>query len=151
MWSAVALNVLYDGPVRCVKRMSCSIAALVWAALWFGACASVPDEASFSRPDPSARLRAIREAGVSTDRESLRELIKCLESDDPAERMLAILALERRTGQTLGYDHSARRGARAEAVERWVEWYEKEVAGGSGGSVAGSAGRPRGGSGRATP
>ncbi|MFN7022229.1 MAG: HEAT repeat domain-containing protein [Phycisphaerales bacterium] len=131
--------------------MSCSLAALVGAVLSLGGCAGVPDEASFSRPDPSARLKAIQAAAVSDDQESLRELIKCLESDDPAERMLAIRALERRTGQTFGYDHSARRGARDEAVERWVEWYKKEVAGGAGESVADSAGRSRGGSGRATP
>ncbi|VAX40019.1 hypothetical protein MNBD_PLANCTO03-1271, partial [hydrothermal vent metagenome] len=38
-------------------------------------------------------------------------------------RMVAILALERLTGETLGYDHAAVEAQREDAVARWVEWY----------------------------
>jgi hypothetical protein len=42
-----------------------------------------------------------------------------LGSTDPAERMLAINALEHREGTTLGYKHSAPQWERLEAIQRW--------------------------------
>ncbi len=47
-----------------------------------------------------------------------------LESDDPAERMLAIRALERITDQTLGYHHEDPEWKRVESVNRWEHWLE---------------------------
>ena len=49
-------------------------------------------------------------------------LIGALESDDAAERMLAITALERITGETFGYDFAAPRAERTAAIGRWLEW-----------------------------
>jgi hypothetical protein len=42
-----------------------------------------------------------------------------LDSDDPATRLLAIDALERITGETLGFDASAPETERRNAVDRW--------------------------------
>lgn len=97
------------------------------------ACAAVascadPDKAvGFEDKDPAARLRAVRQAAQTEDRSAIRPLITRLDSDDPAERLLAIRTLERMTGETMGYDHAAPRHERDAAVRRWVRWYEAGV------------------------
>ncbi|MCC6320253.1 MAG: HEAT repeat domain-containing protein [Phycisphaerales bacterium] len=111
--------------MRCGGCVNVVLAIAAGCSLWPWGCAGVPQEASFDRPDPSSRLLAIQEAAQKHDRDSLRSLIRALDSDDPAERLLSIRALEHRTGQTLGYDHSARRAGRSEAVQRWVEWFDR--------------------------
>ncbi len=90
----------------------------------FGGCASEPP--SFSASDPNKRLGALREAAATNDPETIQPMIEMLESDDPAQRLLAIAALRERTGQTLGYDHTAPEADRHEAVERWKAWYERQ-------------------------
>ena len=91
-------------------------------------CGCVEHERSgFGDVDPSARLRSIEEAASTDDRSSVPALIIALESDDAAERFLAIHTLERMTGQTLGYDHSAPRPERRAAAERWQAWYSSQA------------------------
>ena len=51
--------------------------------------------------------------------------IALLDSDDPLVRMLAFRSLERMTGETFGYDHAGSQLERDQAVDRWVEWYER--------------------------
>ncbi len=81
-----------------------------------------PDQpVSFDSPAPTKRLDAIARASEDTDSETLEKLVQKLGSTDPAERMLAIRALERREGTTLGYDHAAPAWERLEAIERWRE------------------------------
>ena len=46
-----------------------------------------------------------------------------LESSDPASRLVAIRALERLTGETMGYDHAGSVPERGVAVDRWWVWY----------------------------
>lgn len=76
----------------------------------------------FDSPDPTSRMLAITEAGVSQDRTAVPALIEQLESNDPGARLLAIRSLERITGTTLGYDHSGSIWSRAAAVRRWRDW-----------------------------
>jgi HEAT repeat protein len=85
-------------------------------------CADPPG--GFESPVPAQRLRAVADAAEDRDRESIPELIRLLESDDPLVRMASIRTLERITGQTLGYEHSAPEHRRAETVRAWVEWYQ---------------------------
>ncbi len=74
---------------------------------------------SFDSPAPTKRLDAIARASEDTGTDTLEKLVGKLGSTDPAERMLAIRALERREGTTLGYDHAAPAWERLEAIERW--------------------------------
>jgi hypothetical protein len=71
---------------------------------------------------PSSRLRAIADAAQTDDPDKIRMFVEQLDSDDPAVRLAAITALERSTGQTLGYRHDDPRVRRDEAVRRWVTW-----------------------------
>lgn len=89
------------------------------AAAAVGGCFAT-SEPGLRSPDPSVRLSAIVDAGRESDQDAVPALVERLDSDDPAERLLAIQALERITGETLGYDHAAPRAKRDEAVERWT-------------------------------
>jgi hypothetical protein len=96
-------------------------------------CSLPQRRAGFDSVDPQERTMAIVEARRSGDQATTRDLIERLESDDPAERMLAIRVLEERTGQTLGYDHAGPEGERHRAVDRWREWAKGLPAAASGG------------------
>lgn len=76
----------------------------------------------FASADPGARMDAAVDAAARHDTSAIPELIKLLESDDPAARLVAINALERLTGTTNGYDFAARESERRAAVDRWVAW-----------------------------
>jgi HEAT repeat protein len=76
----------------------------------------------FASADPGARLDAAVEATARKDTSAIPDLIKLLESDDPAARLVAINALERLTGTTNGYDFAAPEYDRRAAVDRWVAW-----------------------------
>lgn len=104
-----------------------AIAAFV--ASWSGGMAGCadPDEAvSFEAEHPAARIRAIKVAARTEDREAIPHLIESLDSEDPMQRLLAIRALEKITGQTLGYEHASPWWQRNEAVLRWVEWAREQ-------------------------
>lgn len=82
--------------------------------------------ADFRSPEPAARNAAIVEAAATGDRSALPGLVTMLDADDPATRLLAIDALRRITGETLGYDHAAEPLQRKAAIGRWVERVGRE-------------------------
>jgi len=100
-------------------------AAILALALLAG-CSDPGSAVGFNEKDPAARFRATRQAAQTNDKDSIPALIQRLESDDPAERMLAIHTLNRLTGQTLGYDHAAPRDDRDVAIGRWADWYNQQ-------------------------
>ncbi len=102
-----------------------ALAGVVAGAAAFG-CANPEAAVGFREPDPAARLRAIRQAAETRDRAAIGPLIGVLESDDAAERLLAIRSLERLTGQTLGYDHAGPVEERRAAARKWAEWYSQQ-------------------------
>lgn len=105
------------------------------------ACATPPR--GFDSPVPSARVAAIVDAAARKDRAAVPRLIECLTSDDPAVRLAAIRALERITGQTLGYEHAAAEWRRREMVRSWISWYERERGGDQGPAESPRADRTR--------
>ncbi len=87
-------------------------------------------EPAFDSPAPAKRLDAIVDAAARDDRSTVPPLIDMLDSDDPAERMLAIRALERISGgQTFGYRYADPEWQRRESINRWVKWAESDSAG----------------------
>lgn len=88
-------------------------------------CGSASDR-SLAEGGPGDRVRAVAASARGETPEDLDALIDALDSDDPAERMLAISALKRLTGLTLGYDFSASRAERTASIGRWVEWRRAE-------------------------
>jgi len=84
---------------------------------------AVPKEIAYDSPNPQARVQALARSARDGDPGAVPEMITMLGSDDPAQRMLAIHALERETGQTLGYVHYAPEHERLAARDRWAEWF----------------------------
>lgn len=111
-------------PVRWSRK--CAGAIVAAGLLASVGCANPDSAVGFQERDPAARLRAIRQAAAAGDRSAIPDLIRLLESDDAAERLLAIRTLEHMTGQTLGYDHAAAPDDRRAAAERWADWYSHQ-------------------------
>ena len=78
--------------------------------------------ADFQSEDPHCRVAAIRQAGETKDPQSLPYLVDRLTDSEQEVRFFAILALERVTGTTMGYEYYGPSGERAEAVQRWRQW-----------------------------
>jgi hypothetical protein len=85
-------------------------------------CANPDSAVGFDQPDTAARMRAIRTAAANNDVGAVPALIGRLESDDPAERLLAQRTLEKLTGESQGYEYAASKQERDAAVDRWVAW-----------------------------
>jgi hypothetical protein len=78
-----------------------------------------------TNPDPSVKIPAIKQAVRQGDADVVPQLVKDLDSDDPAVRLYAIEALERLTGQTFGYRYFDDERERAPALKRWQEWLSR--------------------------
>ena len=82
-----------------------------------GSCAP----AGYAGPAPEARWDRVLARARAGDRGAVPELVEALDSDDPAVRLTAFLALRRLTDRSFGYCPSAPADERAEAVRRWAE------------------------------
>jgi hypothetical protein len=83
--------------------------------------------------DPGAKIPAIKKASDAHDTQTARQLVKSLDSDDPAVRFYAIRGLQNLTGETFGYvwyvDEPDRRGA-TDKWKHWIDAHDGELAGG---------------------
>lgn len=95
---------------------------LVLAAIASG-CSQPTMRASFKDATPSERTLAAANAARDRDEASIPHLIAMLDSEDPAQRMVAGDALERITGETQGFFFADPEPKRREAIGRWREWY----------------------------
>ncbi|MCC7145997.1 MAG: HEAT repeat domain-containing protein [Phycisphaeraceae bacterium] len=84
-------------------------------------CTPPASKGTFDSENPASRIYAIHRAGNQRDASAIPKLVESLDHDDPAVRMMAILALERITGQRLGYDPYAPEPDRRLAVDRWAQ------------------------------
>jgi hypothetical protein len=84
-------------------------------------CAPRASDGDFDSDNPAAKLYAIRQAGEAKDRAKIPKLVEQLDSDDPAVRMLSINALERITGQRMGYNPYASSVERRSSMEAWEQ------------------------------
>lgn len=74
--------------------------------------------------DPSVRNQAIVRAGQLKDQKAIPFLVDRLTDSQEDCRLFAILALDRITGRTMGYNYYEPADKRAEAVRRWRQWME---------------------------
>lgn len=79
---------------------------------------------SVKDPDPSVKIPAIKAAVRREDRSVAPQLVRDLDSDDPAVRFFAIQGLIRLTGRDLGYRFFDDKLQRQPAVARWRQWLE---------------------------
>jgi len=81
---------------------------------------------TISNPDPSVKIPAIKEAVVTDDKAAAADMVKNLDSDDPAVRFYAIQGLQRLTGKDFGYRYYDDEDLRNPAVRKWQEWLEAQ-------------------------
>lgn len=79
--------------------------------------------------DPSVRVTAAIEAGQAKDAQAVPLLVDRLGDSDADVRFFAIAALEKITGQTMGYKVYEAPALRQQAIERWRQWLAKQPAG----------------------
>jgi hypothetical protein len=77
-------------------------------------------------PDLSVKVPAIKQAVIDRDPSEIPNMIKELDSDDPAVRFYAIEGLRRLTNQTFGYRYYDDEEHRRPAIERWERWNREE-------------------------
>ena len=102
-------------------------------------------EPSFESSSPQARNKAIVAEVRKGEGADLRHLVRMLDAKEASTRLLAIEALERLTGERLGYDYAASVADRREAVERWRVWVGARGPGSGGGGGGGVTGTENGG------
>lgn len=78
--------------------------------------------------DPSLRLRAVIKAGNDGDLDTVCLLIDRLEDPDATVQMFAGIALQKVTGQDMGWRFYEPEYVRKKAVQRWWTWREEQVA-----------------------
>ncbi|MCK6484049.1 MAG: HEAT repeat domain-containing protein [Phycisphaerae bacterium] len=96
-------------------RLVLGLAVLICAP----ACTAPVTTADIQSPDAERRLLAVRAAAQRGDRQALPLIVDRLEDEDAAVRFSAILALERLTGQRMGYQYSRPPETQSEAIRRW--------------------------------
>ena len=101
------------------------VTALAWFLTSSAGCGPSPEK-KLTNPDPSGKIPAIKRAGRTHDLRAAPQLVKDLESDDPAVRFYAIEALKRlNQGDTLNYRFYDDADQREPAVASWREWLER--------------------------
>ena len=93
-----------------------------------GGCTAPREKLIVSHSDPSVKIPAIKLAVRKNDLTAAGQLVKDLESDDPAVRFYAIEGLERLTGETFGYRYYDDAEQRKAALARWQEWVQMKDA-----------------------
>ena len=77
--------------------------------------------------DSQVRLDAVHEAGEKKDAKAAPYLVDRLTDTEPVVRMFAILALEKITGDRMGYEYYGPAAKRDEAVQRWRDWLARRA------------------------
>ena len=72
-----------------------------------GGCSAPRPAIEVTNPDPAGKIPAMKKAVREHDLKVVRQLVKDLDSDDPAVRLFSIHALHDLTGQREGYDYYA--------------------------------------------
>ena len=78
-------------------------------------------------PDPTVKIPAIKKAVDEHNLAATRQMVKDLESDDPAVRFYAVEGLRKMTGEEFGYEwFDDDDDARQPAVKKWQEWLKAQ-------------------------
>lgn len=105
------------------------LAAFVPLCCSLGSC-SAGKPSVYSRlqdENPQVRVRACVDAGNAGDRKAAALLVERLADTEDDVRVFAILALQKITGQSMGYRHFDTPAVRRQAIERWRKYLESEA------------------------
>ena len=102
--------------------------AVVTIALGLPSCTAPKEEAAVGHPDPSVKIRGYKKAAREHDMAAVRQMVKDLDSDDPAVRFYAIHVLSDLTTQDFGYRYYYDEDQRRESLGRWQDWLKHREA-----------------------
>jgi hypothetical protein len=91
-------------------------------------CTAPKEDAAVGHPDPSVKIRGMKKAAREHDEAAIRQLVKDLDSDDPAVRFYAIRSLSDLTKQDFGYRYYYDEDQRRESLGRWQDWLKQREA-----------------------
>ena len=100
------------------------LVVVIAVALLAGACNGPAPVRSVNNPDPLGKIPAFKDAVRDRDRQAARQMVKDLDSTDPAVRMFASIGLRRLTGQSFGYKYYDDEPQRLPAIKRWQAWLD---------------------------
>ena len=86
------------------------------------------EPARLTSNDPASKIPAIKKAVNTRDTQTADQLVKALDSDDPAVRFYAIRGLQDLTGETFGYVWYADDRAREQPLDKWRHWLDENAA-----------------------
>jgi hypothetical protein len=89
-------------------------------------CAAPSGPRTVYNPDLDVKAPAIKRAVARRDLSVAAELVKSLDSDDPAVRFYAVQGLRRLTGEDFGYQFYQDKEQRRPAVQRWRRWLDQQ-------------------------
>ena len=93
-----------------------------------GGCNEPAGPRTVKSEDLNIKVQAIRIAADRKDLTAAPQLVKDLESDDPALRMYAIKGLQEMSGEDFGYVYYGEVEQRRPAVARWRQWLGQQGA-----------------------
>jgi len=102
-----------------------TLLVVVAAAAPLAGCSGPAPEKAVTNPDPAGKIPAYKEAVRAHDRKAVRQMVKDLDSDDPAVRLFAIEGLRRLTGETFDYKYYDDEHTRRPALKRWQAWLDE--------------------------
>lgn len=108
--------------MRLTRVLNFAVASAAMAAVV--GCAGEGPKLDIRSEDPAESIPAIKKAARVNDASAIPQLVKDLDSDDPAIRFYAIGALQRITGEDFGYKYFEDDAARKPAREKWQKWLE---------------------------
>jgi|CXWL01.1.fsa_nt_gi hypothetical protein len=80
---------------------------------------------SIQSEDAHERILAIRAAADSQDHSAIPLIVDRLEDDDEAVQIFAFIALNKITGERMGYELGQDDRAREQAIERWRDYVRR--------------------------
>jgi hypothetical protein len=91
------------------------------------ACTAPRPKPDITDADPSVSIPGIKIAADRKDLSAAPQLVKALESDDPAIRFYAIEALIKITGgERFGYEYYYDEEQRKPSITQWQEWLKSQ-------------------------
>ena len=99
------------------------------------ACTQPRPSLLISDPELTVKIPAMKKAVREKDKKAAGDLVKELDSDDPAVRFYALESLQRLTGQRFGYEYYYDKDQRKPSLKRWQQWLAQQEAAATQGSA----------------
>jgi hypothetical protein len=96
--------------------------ACIFAGLTLCGCYAPRGPFKVTESDPANKIPGIKIAVEKKDLSAAKQMVRDLDSDDPAVRFYAIEGLRRLTGQDFGYKYYDDDLARQPAIQTWRAW-----------------------------